>query len=341
MPSKDGKVDATSAIGTGPYKNVNYEPGVRAEMTRFENYYDDDAAFFDEVLMLSIVDATARQQALLSGDVDAIDGVDPKTVDLLARAPMLNILETTGTQHYTFPMRVTSEPFTNMDLRNALKLAVNRQELVDKILLGHGTVGNDHPIAATQPFHADLPQREYDPEAAAELYKKSGHSGTIELSTSEAAFAGAVDAAELVAASAKAAGIDVKVVREPKDGYWSNVWNKKPWCACYWGGRPTVDWMYRSGYVDDIEWNDTDWRTQDGADRFNELVKEARGEVDPVKRAALYYETQSILRDKGGALVPMFANYIHGLNKKVAHGTDVSAALEFDGGKSTQRWWFS
>ena len=341
MPAADGKVDATSAIGTGPYKSDRYEPGVRAEMSRFDGYHDSDAAHFDEVLMLSIIDATARQQALLSGDVDAIDNVDPKTVDLLARAPIINILETTGTQHYTFPMRVTSDPFTNLDLRNALKLAVNRKELVDKILLGHGTVGNDHPIGANQPFHADLPQREFDPEKAAELYKKSGHSGTIQLSASNAAFAGAVDAAELIAASAKQAGIDVQVVREAEDGYWSNVWNKKGWCACYWSGRPTVDWMYRSGYVDDIEWNDTDWRTQDGADEFNKLVREARGEVDQTKRAELYRQTQEILRDKGGALVPMFANYIHGLSKKVSTGESVSASSEFDGNKSTQRWWFS
>ena len=340
MPATDGKVDPTAGIGTGPYKNDRYEPGVRAEMSRFANYHDSDAAHFDEVLLLSIVDPTARQQALLSGDVDAIDRVDPKTVDLLARAPIVDILEKTGTLHYTFPMRVTSEPFTNMDLRMALKLSINRQELVDKILLGHGAIGNDHPISPNQPFHADLPQREFDPEKAAEFYKKSGHSGTIELSASDAAFAGAVDAAELIAASAKQAGIDVKVVREAEDGYWSNVWNKKPWCACYWGGRPTVDWMYRSGYTDDIEWNDTDWRTQDGAVEFNKLVREARGEVDEAKRAELYRQTQEILSNQGGAIVPMFANYIHGLNKKVAHSEDVSAAFEFDGGKATQRWWF-
>ena len=50
---------------------------------------------------------------------------------------------------------------------------------------------------------------------------------TIPLNVSDAASPGAVDAAQLIAASAKDAGINIEVIREPKDGYWSNVWNKK------------------------------------------------------------------------------------------------------------------
>jgi peptide/nickel transport system substrate-binding protein len=169
---------------------------------------------------------------------------------LLGRVPTLDILKTTGTQHFTFPMRVNAAPFDNYDLRMALKYAIKRQELVDKILLGNGEAGNDVPVNASMPyFNTELPVHEFDPEKAAEHYKKSGHSGAIQLSVSDAAFTGAVDAAQLIAASAKEAGIEIELVREPSDGYWSNVWNKKPWCACYWGGRPTQDWMYSAAYT--------------------------------------------------------------------------------------------
>ena len=341
MPSSDGKVDPNSGIGTGGYAIETFEPGVRVIAKRHANYFKEGAAHFDEVEQLALVDVTARQNALMNGDVDAISRVDPKTVALLGRNPNVEILEKTGTLHYTFPMRVTIAPFDNYDLRMALKLAVNRQELVDKILLGHGAVGNDTPISPATSFYAELPQREFDPEKAAEHYKKSGHSGPIQLSTADAAFAGAVDAAQLIAASAKQAGIDIEVVREPKDGYWSNVWNKKGWCACYWGGRPTSDWMYASAYVNDTEWNDTDWRTGAACDRFNELVKAARAELDESKRAAMYKETQEILRDDGGALVPMFANHIMGVSKQVGHGENVAANFEMDGLKGHERWWLN
>ena len=342
MPSDGGKVDPIGGVGTGAYVLDNFEPGVRATFNRNPNYFKSGRAHFDEVEMISILDVTARQNAIMNGDVDVIDNVDPKTVALLSRVPTLSILETTGTQHYTFPMRLNVDPFSDYDLRMALKHSIKRQELVDKILLGHGKVGNDIPVSAAMPFLNDeLEQREYNPEKAAEHYKKSGHSGTIQLSAADAAFAGAVDAAQLIAASAKDAGISIEVVREPSDGYWSNVWNKKGWCACYWGGRPTQDWMYSAAYTNDTEWNDTAWKGTDASNKFNDLVVAARSETDEATRKGQYFEAQSLLQDDGGLILPMWANYIHAHSKKVAHGDDVAANWINDGGKLHERWWFS
>lgn len=342
LPSEGGKIDPVAGIGTGPYVIENYEPGVRVIASRNPNYYKADRAHFDDVEVLSIVDVTARQNALMNGSVHAIDRIDPKTAGLMGRAPGMRLMEQAGYLHYTFPMRVDQAPFDNYDLRMALKLSVKRQELIDKILLGHGTMGNDHPISSAVPFHAgDLPQREFDADKAKFHYEKSGHSGVIQLSASDAAFAGAVDAAQLVAASAAEVGINIEVVREPSDGYWSNVWNKKGWCACYWGGRPTQDWMYSSAYVAGTEWNDTAWRETDAAKQFNDVVTQARSELDDTKRAALYFEAQRLINDDGGALVPMFANYIMGISDKVAHSENVAANWELDGAKAAERWWMA
>ncbi|MCP5036276.1 MAG: ABC transporter substrate-binding protein [Rhodobacteraceae bacterium] len=342
LPAEGGQVNPTSGIGTGPYVIESYEAGVRCTASRNPNYWKEGRAHFDSVELISIIDVTARQNALMNGDVDAVDRVDPKTVTLMARNPNIKILEATGTLHYTMPMRLDVPPFDNYDLRMALKLAVKRQELVDKILLGHGALGNDHPISPATSFYADdIPQREFDADKAAFHYKKSGHSGAIQFSTSDAAFAGAVDAAQLVAASASECGINVEVVREPKDGYWSNVWNKKGWCTCYWGGRPTADWMYSSAYVNTTEWNDTAWVGTDSSKRFNELVIAARAELDQAKRAAMYRETQMLINDDGGALIPMFANYIMGLGKNLMHDESVAANWELDGMKAAERWWFA
>ena len=342
LPSEGGEIDPTSGIGTGAYRIENFEPGVRLQATRNPNYWKEGNAWFDDIEILSIIDVTARQNALLNGEAHLIDRVDPKTVQLFSRAPNVEILDLVGYLHYTFPMRVDSPPFDNFDLRMALKLAVNKQELVEKILLGFGTVGNDHPISPIVPFHAaDLPQRDYDPDQARFHYEKSGHSGPIQLSASDAAFAGAVDAAQLVQASAAAAGIDIEIVREPRDGYWSNVWNKKPWCACYWGGRPTVDWMFASAYVAESEWNDTAWRDTEAADRFNAIVVEARAELDEAKRAEMYYEAQKLIHEDGGAIVPMFANYVMGKSPDVAHAESVGSNWENDGARATERWWMA
>ena len=342
LPNENGKINATAGIGTGPYKMDFYEPGVRFGGIRNPNYWKENAAWFDEIEMLAILDSTAKQSALLNGDVDVISGIAPKTVALMARNPDIRILEKTGTRHYTFPMRLDVEPFGNYDLRMALKLSVKRQELVDKILLNHGSIGNDYPLSSANRFVAkNIAQREFDGDKAQHHYKKSGHSGKIQLSSSDAAFAGAVDAAQLISASAREAGIDIEVVREPKDGYWSNVWNKKGWCACYWSGRPTADWMFASAYVDSTEWNDTAWKTTDAAVKFNKLVKQAKAELNQTKRQQQYEEAQLLLHDDGGAIVPMFANYIDGISNKIAHSDDVAANWDLDGNKSQERWWFA
>ena len=341
-PSKDGKINSTDGISTGAYKIEKFEPGIRMLGKRNPNYWKQGAAHFDEIELLSLIDVTARQNAVMNGDVDFIDRVDPKTVSLLARVPTLTILETTGTQHYTFPMRVDTAPFDNIDFRRAMKYSIKRKELVDKILLGHGLIGNDHPISVSNAFHnSELTQWQYDPDKARHHYKKSGHSGAIQLSAANAAFAGAVDAAQLIKASAAAAGINIEVVREPNDGYWSNVWNKKPWCACYWGGRPTEDWMFSAAYIDSTEWNDTAWKTTDAAKKFNKLVILARAELDQGKRRTIYHECQSLISADGGAIVPMWANYIHAASKKLAHGPTVAGNWESDGGKISERWWFA
>lgn len=339
----DGNIDPLSGISTGPYVLQEFNAGSRAFFKRNPNYWKSGRAHFDEVEVLAIPDTTARQNAMINGEVDAIDRVDPKTAHLLERVPSVKTIEVTGTLHYTFPMRVNAPPFDNNDLRMALKLAVDREQMVNKILLGHGALGNDHPISTANRFHAsNLPQRSYDPDKAKYHLKKAGMEGAkIQLSTSDAAFPGAVDAALLYKDSAANAGIDIEVVREPSDGYWSNVWNKKPWSACYWGGRPTEDWMFSSAYVRDTEWNDTAWVSGPGVDRFNEIVVAARAELDNARRAQMYAEAQQLISDYGGAVIPMFANILGAIGKNVMHDEKIAANWENDGDKCAERWWFA
>ena len=187
--------------------------------------------------------------ALRAGQIHAANLLDPKTAKLMDRLPNVSVQNTSGKAHYLFPMHCDKTPFDNNHLRLAMKYAINRQEMVERILHGYGSVGNDIPInAAYSLFSDDIEQRSYDPDKAAFHYKKSGHSGAIQLDVSDVAFPGAVDASLLFQQQAKKAGININVNRLPSDGYWSNVWNKKPFCASYTGGRATQDQQYSVFY---------------------------------------------------------------------------------------------
>ena len=337
MPVADGKADWKNYIGTGGYVLDSFEPGVRAFLKRNPNYWKNGRAHFDEVELISIADFNARQSALVSKKVDVISRCDLKTVNLLAKRPGVRVEETTGFLHYTVPMITTIAPFDNNDVRLALKYAVDREQLLQRVLHGHGSIGNDHPIAPSVPFHADLEQREYDPDKAKFHLKKAGFDKlTVDLSTADKVYSGAVDAAVLMKASAAKANIDINVKREPNDGYWSNVWMKKPWSICYWGGRPTCDWMFSQAYAEGANWNDTSWSHE----RFNTLLLQGRGELDQAKRAEIYREMQQIVRDEGGVVVWAFANYVFAMSDKVKHGPEVASNWDLDGTRYIERWWF-
>ncbi|MCW0001744.1 ABC transporter substrate-binding protein [Pararhizobium sp. YC-54] len=333
---EDGKVDWRSAIGTGGYILESFEPGIRIRLKRRDGYWKTDRAWFDEVELLTINDPVARQNALMSGEVDAIDRIDPKTAHMMQRAPNITLEEVVGLQHYTMPMFCDVKPFSDINVRLALKYAVDREEMVEKLLRGHGSVGNDHPIGAASRFYANgLPQRSYDPDKARFHLKKANAEGlSIELSAAEAAFTGAVDAAVLFQQSAAKAGIQVSVKREPDDGYWSNVWLTKPFCFSYWGGRVTEDWMFTQVYARGAKWNESHWNN----DRFNSLLIEARSELDVAKRREMYTEMQVLCSEDGGSIIPMFANFLDARNDKVAHGK-LASNLFFDGWKIVERWW--
>ncbi|WP_282606111.1 ABC transporter substrate-binding protein [Pelagibius sp. Alg239-R121] len=316
----NGGMDSPAdGVGSGPYRLTEEEPGVRYSFAKFANHWNGQVGHYDTHEIIAINDDTARVAALQSGQVHAIDKVPPRIANLVGRAPGVAVGITPGRGHYIFVMHTDTPPFDNKDLRLALKYAINRQELVDTVLNGYGSVGNDIPISDAYPlFDETLPQRAFSLEKAAEHYGLSGHDGSpIILQVSDAAFPGAIDAAQLFQQSAKAAGIPLEIKREPADGYWSEVWNKQPFCASFWGGRPVQDQMWSTGYLSSADWNDTRFNNPE----FDALLLEARAELDQTRRRALYARMARIVWEEGGLINPMFNQFIDGYSEKLGGWT--------------------
>lgn len=339
MPGTDGKIDVTSPDGCGGYVVESYEPGVQATLNRNPNYWKADRAHFDQIVLLSVLDPAARLNALMTGEVDTIDQVDPASISLLESRGIANILSISGNAHYVFPMDARAAPFGDNNVRLALKYAFDRQELVDKILAGHGSVANDNPIGpANRYFFAELEAKSYDPDKAKFHLKEAGMDKLeVTLSAANAAFSGAVDAAVLMSEKAAAAGITITVDRVPDDGYWDNVWMKKAFCASYWGGRPTEDQMFTTAYQGGAAWNESFWSNT----RFDELLIAARSELDEAKRRAMYQEMQQLVSFEGSTIIPMYNNYVMALAKTLATPEQVANNWNLDGFRCVERWWFA
>ncbi len=325
-------------MGTGGYILKEFVPGVKSYSVRNPNYWKEGRAHFDAIQCIGINDVSARTNALKTGEIDLMDEPDLKTAHLLDQTAGIQVIRVRGVTHYTMPILTDVTPYNNNNVRLALKYLVDRNELVDKILRGYGTVGNDHPIAPSNRYYAaDLPQREYDPEKAKYLLKKAGLEGhTFKLHTAEAAYTGAVDTAMLIKESAKKAGVNIQVVREPNDGYWVNVWRKKSWSFCNWVARPTEDMMFSTVYAAEAAWNDAHWKH----DHFNKLLKEARAELKESKRREMYIEMQRIVRDEGGTIVHMWADNVMAISSKLKYEDPIAGHFQLDGQRLTEKWWF-
>jgi peptide/nickel transport system substrate-binding protein len=339
MPGTDGKIDVTSADGCGGYVVESYEPGVQATLNRNPNYWKSDRAHFDQIVLLTILDPAARLNALMTSEVDTIDQVDPATIALLESRGVARILSISGNAHYVFPMDARAAPFSDNNVRLALKYAFDRQELVDKILAGHGSVANDNPIGpANRYFFAEMEAKTYDPDKAKFHLKAAGMDKLeVTLSAANAAFSGAVDAAVLMSEKAAAAGITISVDRAPDDGYWDNVWMKKPFCASYWGGRPVEDQMFTTAYQSGASWNESFWSNE----AFDKLLVAARSELDEDKRREMYHEMQRLVSFEGSTIIPMYNNYVMALSNAVATPEEISNNWNLDGFRCVERWWFA
>jgi len=312
LPARDdGTIEWEDGIGAGPYKIVNHRPGIGTVLERHDGWHRE-GAYFDAIEMTVLNDPNARQTALITGDVDAITSVDLKTMSLMARNQDLVLDNVPSGSGITLPMHCDTAPYDNLDVRLALKHAIDREEIVEKILFGTATVANDYHVSRLSSLD-------------------------VSLSAADSVLPGAVDMVVLYSEQAKKAGINLTAVREPNDGYWSDVWLKKPWSFVKWGARPTPDMMFSIAYKDDAPWNEARWQNE----RFNELLLTAKAELDDSLRTEMYREMCMIAHDDGGTVLPFFANFVYARNKKVAHSGSLSSAWECDGARGCHRWWFA
>lgn len=310
----EGFSDWSKPISTGPYVLESYQSGVRAFGTRNKNYWRSDRAHVDSVEVIVLNDSAARMNAFVSGQVDAINWLEPKMLPMLG-AGNFEIMRTPGDRHGLFAMHTQMKPFSDPNVRLALKHAIDREAILNTVYMGYGRIGNDQPIDSHHPFYNEaLQQHSYDPDKAKHYLKQANiDSLEVDLSVSSVAFSGSEEAALVFQQNAKAAGIAVRVNRVPADGYWDGVWLKAPFAAGSWQSRPSANDRFAVCYQSTAAWNETHWNNP----LFDKLLLEARTERDVVRRRAMYAEMQALVHQDGGAIIPVFHDYLDAVSTRV------------------------
>jgi peptide/nickel transport system substrate-binding protein len=311
---QDGTKDFTTAIGTGPFTVKEFEPGVRSIAVRNDNYWKAGVPYLDEVEFFAIGDESARVNALISGDVDLVGAINPRSVDMIMGYQGFDTMVNPASSYTNLIMRLDMSPGDNADLVEAMKHLWNRDLVKSAVLRGYGEIANDHPIPPNNPFHAaDLPQRPYDPEKAKFHLERAGLVGARIPVVASSAATQSLDMAVVLQQTASEVGLNLDIQRVPPDGYWSNYWLQAP---VHFGNiniRPTADLLFSLLYKSDAAWNESRWQNP----QFDAMLVEARGSTDTARRRELYGEMQRLVRDGSGVSIPVFINSIDAFKASV------------------------
>ncbi|ALP68251.1 MULTISPECIES: ABC transporter substrate-binding protein [Paraburkholderia] len=311
---KDGTTDFKTAVGTGPFKLKEFAPGVRTVGVRNEKYWKPGMPHLDEVELIGLGEESARVNALLSGDVQLINAVSPRSTARIKGTPGFSVLETKTGQYTDLIMRDEGGITGTTDFRRGLTHLMDREQIRRAVFLGYGSIGNDQPIDPTNKYYLKgLPQRPFDPEKAKFYFQKAKlGSAPVQLYASPAA-EGSVEMAMLLQQVAPQAGLNLQVVRVPSDGYWSNHWMKHPLGYGNINARPSADVLFTQFFKSDAPWNEANWKNP----KFDQMLIAARGEPDDTKRKQIYGDMQQLVHDDGGIGIPMFQSSLDAHSSKL------------------------
>jgi peptide/nickel transport system substrate-binding protein len=309
-----GTSDFNGGIGTGPYKVKEFTPGVRVVAVRNDNYWKPNRPYLDEIEHVGISDESARVNGLLSGQLDLVLTVDPRSVSRVTASSEHAIFETKAGPYTNLIIRLDRPPGNSPDFVLAMKHLFNREQMLKSIMLGHGVVANDHPIHPSMRFHyKGLKQRPYDPEKAKWHFKRANlGSAPIPMVVSPVA-TGSIEIATILQHEAGKMGVHIDMRRMPADGYWAQHWMKHPVGFGMIQPRPSVDVMLSQFFKSDAPWNESGWKN----DKFDRLLLAARGEADEARRAQMYADLQTMVHEASGIAIPYFMASLDGHSRKL------------------------
>ena len=303
MIVKEGTTDFSKGNGTGPYRMKEFTPGVRSVAVRKTDYWKNGKPYIEQLEYFSIQDETARISAMLAGNIEVASQISPRTVRRVKASPGFAVMETKSGNYNDFILRQDSEVTRNPDLVLAIKYLMDREQM--QAALGGGVIGNDQPIYPSHRYYnAALPQRPYDPEKAKFHFGRSGL-GQTALPLYVMAGNTMTDQAVLLQQSALGIGMTIDVQRMPGDGYWTNVWFKRPFTGGNINPRPSADALFTLFFKSDAPWNETGWKDP----RFDQLLVQARAETDDAKRKQIYADMQTMIAEQNSLGIPLFSSF--------------------------------
>jgi len=307
--------DPSTQVGTGAYMLKSFEVGKESIHVKNPNYWETGKPHFDEVHITDFADSDALINALLADQIDIAADIPSASVETVQGTDGYKVLNSEGGGWLTISMAVYQEPFTDVRIRQAMRLIVDRDAMVEQVLAGYGRVANDLYSPLDAAYAKDLPQRKQDLDAAKKLLADAGKSDlTIDLFAPNDT-AGLPEMVQLFAEQAKGAGITVNAQVIDGGTYWGDEYLKRTFAVDYWGTRNFLLQVAAGSLKDVSPYPDDHWPPEGST--FEDDYKAALAETDDAKRKVITDKMQKELYDTGGLIIPFFQNLLDAHNSRV------------------------
>jgi peptide/nickel transport system substrate-binding protein len=306
--------DISHPVGTGPFAYRHFVPGQLSQFVRHENYWDGPS-WVDELFIYDFADDAAKVNALLAGQVQSIDNLPNYLAGTIEQQGASPLISETGAW-VPFTMRVDVAPFSDVRVRQALRLIVDRQQMIDQALNGFGILGNDLYAPFDPAYASHLPQRMQDIDQAKSLLRQAGQENLdVELVTSTAVGAGAVESANLFVEQARKAGVTVRLNKADANVFYGDRYLSWNFAQDFWNTRNYIPQVATSS-VKGATYNETHFDDP----TFTALIEQAKREPDPARRRQFLHDAQEIEYNTGGFIIwgfkrqlDAYSNLVQGL----------------------------
>jgi peptide/nickel transport system substrate-binding protein len=259
---KPGSWVSSGMIGTGAFRLKSYTPNRRAELVRFPGYWGGNPPLDGAVL--TFYEGTAPQVlALRAGQLDLCMQLSPQEAQPFRNNNRYKIFSAPTSGHRMFGLRVDRDPFRDARVRRAIALTLNRPDLIQRLLTGAGTLGNDSPFWSKFPStDPSIKQRKQDLQLARALLQAAGQPNP-KFTITTWRFADLPDYAAAIQASGRQVGMDIDLEVMSADDYYgggadyyaTTPWINRPATITEYGARGVPNLFMTAAYQSDGIWN--------------------------------------------------------------------------------------
>jgi peptide/nickel transport system substrate-binding protein len=296
--------------GTGPFVLQDYRPGDRAIFAANENYWQVGAPLLSGLEFIYSDDPVAQVDALRNGEADFIFRTPLDQLEVLEGAEGVQTFLVASNQHPVIRVRA-DEGFVGSDpaVRQAFKMATDREALNDLLLDGRGVIGNNDPIGPRYgAMYTPVEGPAYDPEGACAVLAEAGYADGLNLTLyTPDAFVGAsyADLAAVLQQQWAEGCINVDIQVVPENVYYGdeNQWLEVELGITGWGDRPSPQITLAVAYASDGAFNESHWSDPE----LDELIAQAAVTANIEDRPAIYAQISQIFADRGPIIIPWFS----------------------------------